>query len=220
MKIKVLLIFLIVISLGFSGCVKESGIQDDVETDGYNNKGIITDSEHNQSGKSTGWYLKEIKDYGDKISSTNDYYSYDITYERGNVTTVIFGGDGQELRVRTTHYIAPDFIEAEDLLLMYVKKEGLVVNHGGLGLYDTSSVSIDFPELDLGYASSSKYHLQNDTYGNSISLGYGDEPGTIKEGIFSANVPKANEFNGNFSITVSFQNGALYGTEYIYEWRE
>lgn len=106
------------------------------------------------------------------------------------------------------------------MISIHVKKEGLLVNHGGLGLYDTSSLIIDFPALELGYGSSSKYRLSNDTYGESFSRGYGDQTGTIKEGIFSANAPMADGFNGNFSLTFSVQNGALYGTEYVYEWRE
>lgn len=210
------MIILMMVFLLFSGCTENTrpSNQENTVDDSTNDN-----SNHNDSATIPGWHLKEIRDYGTKINSTNPYYSYDIIYQRGNVTTILFGGDGQELRVRTTHDIPPDFIAAADELSIQVIKQGLVVNHGGLGLYDTSSIAIDFPELELGFASSSIYRLSNSTYGEFFKLGYGDEPGSVKEGVFTATAPAANEFNGNFSITFNFENGAKYGTEYVYEWR-
>jgi hypothetical protein len=109
---------------------------------------------------------------------------------------------------------------ANEEISIYVMKKGLILNHGGLGLYDTSSIVIDFPDMELGYASSSVYRLSNQTYGEFFNMGYGDEPGSVKEARFTGNAPGPNGFNGNFSITFTCKNGPSYGTEYVYEWRE
>ncbi|MDG6219273.1 MAG: hypothetical protein QCI00_07515 [Candidatus Thermoplasmatota archaeon] len=227
MKTILILVLLSVACLVFAGCVEEQSPSNNDEGNddsGNTTENTTGDDEEDEAEDdqtvTAGWYLKEVMDYGDKVNSTHDYYSYDIIYERENVTTVIYGGDGQEVRVRTTYDTPPEYIEAEGLISIYVKKEGLVVNHGGLGLDDTTSITIDFPELELGYGSSSLYRLSNVTYGEFFKLGYPDEPGTMKEGVFTASAPIANGFNGNFSLTFSFKNGAIYGTEYVYEWRE
>jgi len=216
MKLKIILTILSIVILAFSGCINET----EPSEQNNNNENGSENNDQNSTIVTAGWYLKDVIDYGDKVNSTHAYYSYDIIYERENVTTIIYGGDGQEVRVRTTYETPPEFIEAESQISIYVKKEGFIVNHGGLGLDDTSSITIDFPEMGLGFGSSSLYRLSNDIYGEHFKLGYGDEPGAVKEGFFTANSPIANGFNGNFSMTFSFMNGALYGTEYVYEWKE
>ena len=221
MKLKFIVLLLLVACLLFAGCIEEPGNSNNGEQN--DNTGNDDNNDNNNDDDQTvmaGWHLNEVRDYGDKVNSTHDYYSYDIIYEREDVITVIFGGDGQEVRVKTTYETPPNYIESEGLISIYVKKEGLVLNHGGLGLDDTTSITIDFPEMELGYGSSSLYRLSNSTYGEFFKLGYPDEPGTIKEGIFTGYAPIANGFNGNFSLTFSFKNGPIYGTEYVYEWRE
>jgi len=220
MKIKIIILILLMVSLVFSGCVEETGPSNNNADD--NNDGEVSNNDNsgNDGTDAIGWYLTEIRDYGDKVTSTNDYYIYDVIYNRENITTITYGGDGQEVRIRTTYETPPEFIEAESDISINVKKEGLIVKHGGLGLDDTSSIKIDFPELELGYSSSSKYYLSNPTYGKFFKLGYGDGPETIKEAVFVGTAPTANAFNGNFSITFQFQNGGIYGTEYVYEWRK
>lgn len=230
MKTMIILVLLSVAFLAFAGCVEEQSPSNNDE--GNDDSGNTTDNttgdededdeEDNEDDQTVtaGWYLKEVIDFDDKVISSHDYYSYDVIYNRENITTILFGDNSEELRVRSTWSRPPDFVEASEEISIYMKKEGLVISTGGLGLDDKSSIAIDVSDMQLGYGTSSKYRLSNTIYGEFLYLGYNDEPGTIKEGTFKANAPSANAFNGEFGLTFEFVNGGAYGTKYIYEWRE
>lgn len=211
MKLEIIFTILLICLLALSGCITDT---DSSEQDNTNN-------DQDSNGVIVGWYLKEVVDRGDKVVSTHDYYSYDVIYARGNITTILFGDGDEELRIRTTWTAPPEYIEAEGEFSIDVKKEGLVVSIGGLFLEDSSTISIDTPYLELGIGTASSYRLSDETHGEFFKLGQGDEPGAIKEGTFKANAPAANSpFNSEFGLRFQFQNGGIYGTEYVYEWKE
>lgn len=181
---------------------------------------ILSPSSSTGEQSQPGWYLLEVMDRGDKVVSTHDYYSYDVDYKRGDVTTSVFGDEGETLIVRTTYSAPPDFIPAEGELSIHVRKEGITVATKGLGLTDSSNVVIDAADIDLGAGSGSHYRLKDKTYGEFFKLGWEDSTGTIKEGVFTGKAPSANMYHGKMSIKYEIFSSAMYGTKYIYEWRD
>ncbi len=216
MKLKILFMLVVTCSVIFSGCVTEtdSSEQNNDDTSGEG----VEDS--TQDPVTAGWYLKEIIDFGDEPENTDDYYTYDVIYERGNITTIRYGGSKYELRVRTTWTTPPEYIEEEGEISIDIKKEGLVVAVGGLFLTDKTHVNIDKAYYGLGISSGVESTLSNETYGTSFRVGQGDVTGVVKEGTFTGTAPKADAFDGEFGLSFQFQNGKMYGTDYIYEWRE
>ncbi|MEZ5333914.1 MAG: hypothetical protein R2741_01030 [Methanolobus sp.] len=172
------------------------------------------------SAVTPGWYLVEVEDYGDKVISTHDYYTYDVDYERGNVWTSNMGDNGETAQVRTISDEPKDFYAAEEEIVIHVRKEATFMDTGGLGLGDTSSITIDFADVAIDRASSSKYYLEDETYGTFFTIQWDEPTGTVKEGTFRANAPWLNAFRGSFRILYAYQNGPIYRTNYIYEWRE
>lgn len=167
-----------------------------------------------------GWYLVEVEDYNEVEEAYNDYYTYDLEYERGNVLTSDKGEDGETLRVRTVSEEPKEFYFAEEEIAIKVRKEGVVIATGNIGMSDTSSINIDRARIEPGAATSGQYSLEDETHGNDLTMGWRDSTGTVREGIFKANVPGAEGFSGSFGIIYSYYSGGIYGTKYIYEWRE
>lgn len=172
------------------------------------------------SGVTPGWYLLKVEDYGDKIPSTHDYYTYDVDYERGNVWTSNTGDEGETVQVRTISEEPKDFYAAEEEIVIIVRKEGVLIAPDNLGLEDSSNIDIDSADVAIDRATSSHYRLADETYGEFFKMGWRDATGDIKEGTFKANVPGENAFGGSFRITYTYINGGVYRTNYIYEWRE
>lgn len=218
MKLKILFMLVVTCSVIFSGCVTETGSPE--QNTGDASEEDINDSGQNSDSVTAGWYLKEIIDFGDDPENTDDYYTYDVIYARGNITTIRYGGSEYELRVTTTWTTPPEYIEEEGEISIDIKKEGLVVAIGGLFLDDKTSVNIDKAYYDLGVSSGVASKLSNETYGTSFRVGQGDVTGVVKEGTFTGTAPKADAFDGEFGLSFQFQNGKMYGTDYIYEWRE
>ncbi|WP_164997922.1 hypothetical protein [Methanolobus psychrotolerans] len=46
-------------------------------------------------------------------------------------------------------------------------------------------------------------------------MGWKDETGDVKEGIFKENVPGAGALGGSFGIIYTYYNGDIYGIKYI-----
>jgi hypothetical protein len=180
----------------------------------------MTTTSSASSGVTPGWYLVTVEDYGDKVISTNDYYSYDVDYERGNVWTSNTGDHGETVQVRTISDEPEDFYAAEEEIVINVRKEGELIAPDDLGLYDTSSIGIDFADVAVDRGTSSSYSLEDETYGAYFKMGWGDQTGDIKEGTFKANAPGADAFGGSFRILYYYSNGGTYRTNYIYEWKE
>jgi len=179
-----------------------------------------TETSTTASGITPGWYLTKVEDYGDKVASTNDYYSYDVDYERGNVWTSNTGDKGETVQVRTISEEPEDFYAAEEEIAINVRKEGELIAPGQLGIGDSSSITIDMADVAVDRGTSSHYYLEDDTYGSFFYMDWRDETGDVKEGTFKANAPAANAFGGSFRILYGYSNGAYYRTNYIYEWRE
>ncbi|WP_340820754.1 hypothetical protein [Methanolobus sp. WCC4] len=167
-----------------------------------------------------GWYLVEVEDYGDKVVSTHEYYTYDVDYERGNVWTSDIGDKGETAQVRTISEEPEDFYAAEEEISIYVRKEATLMETKGLYLGDSSYIVIDDADIDIRGGSGSHYYLEDDTYGAFFKMEHNDPTGTVKEGTFKANAPWENAFGGSFRMTYTYQNAAFYRTNYIYEWRE
>lgn len=172
------------------------------------------------SGTEPGWYLTKVEDYGDKVVSTHDYYTYDVDYERANVWTSNTGDEGETVQVRTISEEPNDFYAAEEEIVIKVRKEGILIAPANLGLGDASNIDIDRADVAIDRATSSHYYLADETYGAFFKMDWQDETGDIKEGTFKANAPEANTFGGSFRILYTYTNGAPYRTNYIYEWRE
>ncbi|WP_321428909.1 hypothetical protein [uncultured Methanolobus sp.] len=179
-----------------------------------------TETTTTSSGVEPGWYLVKVEDYGDKVISTNDYYTYDVEYERGNVLTIDTGDEGETVQVRTISDEPEDFYAAEEEIVIKVRKEAVFIATDGLGLGDTSNIDIDMADIGVDGVSSSHYKLEDETYGKSFTMDWKDTTGDIKEGTFKANAPEANAYGGSFRILYSYLNGGVYKTNYIYEWRE
>lgn len=191
---------------------------------GSNNAGTTVNLPNPQNAASSntvaGWYLVEVEDYGDKIPSTHNYYTYDVDYERGNVWTSNTGDEGETVQVRTISEEPDDFYTAEEEIVINVRKEGLLIAPANLGLEDTSYICIDTADVAIDRATSSHYYLADETYGEFFKMGWHDSTNDVKEGTFKANAPEENAFDGSFRITYIYINGGVYRTNYIYEWRE
>ncbi len=187
---------------------------------GWTGTRVASSSSTSTSDTVPGWYLTTVEDYGDKVVSTHDYYSYDVDYERANVWTSDIGDKGETAQVRTISEEPKDFYAAEEEISIKVTKEATFMETGGLGLGDTSAIDIDMAEMPIDRGSSSHYKLEDETYGAYFKMDWQDATGTIKEGTFKANAPWENAFGGSFRILYTYSNGATYRTNYIYEWRE
>ncbi|WP_406661089.1 hypothetical protein V7O66_00785 [Methanolobus sp. ZRKC3] len=172
------------------------------------------------SGIVPGWYLTTVEDYGDKPEKTHEYYTYDVDYERGNVFTSDVGNDGETAQVRTISEEPEDFYAAEEEISINVRKESVFMETDGLGLGDSSTITIDAADIPIDRGTASGYYLEDETYGAFFNMQWDDPTGTVKEGTFKADAPWANAFGGSFRIRYAYQNGASYRTNYIYEWRE
>ncbi len=172
------------------------------------------------SGVTPGWYLVEVEDYGDKPEKTHEYYTYDVDYERGNVWTSDIGNEGETAQVRTVSEEPDDFYAAEEEISIYVRKESVFMETDGLGLGDSSTITIDAADIPIDRGTASGYYLEDETYGAFFNMQWDDPTGTIKEGTFKADAPWAKAFDGSFRIRYTYTNGASYRTNYIYEWRE
>ncbi|SFM22166.1 hypothetical protein [Methanolobus profundi] len=172
------------------------------------------------SGVTPGWYLVEVEDYGDKVESTHDYYAYDVDYERGNVWTSDIGDKGETAQVRTIAEDPEEFYAAEEEIVINVRKEATLMETKGLYLGDSSYIVIDAADIGITGGSGSHYYLEDDVYGAFFKMEHSDPTGTVKEGTFKADAPWENAFGGSFRMTYTYQNGAFYRTNYIYEWRE
>ena len=203
---------LVIFVLLLSGCT-ENNNADNGPNSGNNN----TDDD-GDSTITTGWYLKEIVDYDDP--GTNNQYG--ITYSRGNVTTNHYSADGNyELTVRTTWNAPPEYIDEEGDISIDVTKEAIVLELLLLGYVDQSYVEIDNSSIEPGFATASRYFLTDATYGDTLGVGQGDTPDTVKTATFTGAAPKSDgPFDGEFGLTFGISNGPSYGTKYIYEWRE
>jgi len=214
-----MILLLSVACLLFAGCIEEPANTNDGEG---NDNGENNDNPKDDDQQITaGWYLKEIIDYGDPDTSSSAS-QYGITYARGNVTTNHYSADGKyELTARTTWNAPPEYIAEEDEISMDVSKEVIVLELLLLGYYDSTTISIDNYTIEPGFASASKYYFTDSTYGDTLSVGQGDTPDTIKTAIFNGTAPKSDgPYGQQFGLILTIQNGPTYGIKYIYEWRE
>ena len=209
MKIKALLICLLLGIMILAGCVDTTTDTNDNENNG----------ENGDAGTTPGWYLKEIVDYDEKSPNTAQY---DVTYARGDITTTHNSTDGNYwLTVRTTWTEPPDYIEENGEFSIDVVKEIISMYLLQLGFEDTTSISTDSVEIELGYASASIWYFSDEIHGNYLSAGQGDAEGDIKEATFIGPAPPQDgPYGSEFGLTISCQSGSSYGTKYIYEWRE
>ncbi|MDW7733224.1 MAG: hypothetical protein SCH66_12460 [Methanolobus sp.] len=196
------------------------GSDDSSWSGGWTGTRVAQSTTTTSSGTVPGWYLTTVEDYGDKVESTHDYYTYDVDYERANVWTSNTGDEGETAQVRTISEEPEDFYAAEEEIVISVRKEGVLIATGGLGLGDTSNIDIDMADLPIDRSSSSHYYLEDETYGAFFKMEWNDATGTIKEGTFKANAPWENAFGGSFRIRYTYSNGGVYRTNYIYEWKE
>jgi len=213
MKTKIIITMLVIFVFILAGCIENTnnGGENDNTGNGDNNG-------DGDQQITAGWYLKEIVDYDDP--GTNNQYG--ITYSRGNVTTNHYSADGNyELTVKTTWNAPPEYIAEEGDISIDVTKEAIVLNLLLLGYVDESYVKIDNSSIEPGFATASKYYLTDATYGDTLGVGQGDTPDTVKTATFTGKAPKSDgPFNGEFGLTFGITNGPSYGTKYIYEWRE
>ena len=214
MKIKIISVLVLICFLLFAGCTEE--VKDDATNDDGNN-----DNGNNDNGDTTvtaGWYLKETVDYDDPGENSQ----YGITYSRGEVTTNHYSADGNyELTVKTTWSSPPEYIAEEGDISIDVTKEAIVLELLLLGYVDESYVKIDDSTIEPGFATASRYFLIDATYGDTLGVGQGDTPDTVKTATFTGKAPKSDgPFDGEFGLTFGISNGPSYGTKYIYEWRE
>jgi len=171
------------------------------------------------SSVTPGWYLIGTNDTTE-IVDTHDYYDYSVDYEKGNVLTGVTGGDSEELAVRTTWTEPPTYLAADQEIEIIIRKEGIVIATGGLGLDDTSYVGFDMADIELGYGTAGGYDLSDENYGEYLTVGWKDSQGAVKEAVFAGEAPGANAWGGGMRLGVNVKNSQLYGTRYIYEWRE
>ncbi|AKB25594.1 hypothetical protein MSMTP_2125 [Methanosarcina sp. MTP4] len=169
------------------------------------------------SGVTPGWYLIEVEDY----SEVGDRDTFSLEYKRGNVLTIKTSSDGDKtLQIRTVSEEAKDFYAAEEEIAIKVRKEGALIATGNLGMSDSSHINIDMADIRPGGTTAGGYSLEDETYGDLFTMDWQDSTGDVKEGIFKANVPGAKAHGGSFAIIYTYYNGEIYGTKYIYEWRE
>ena len=214
MKIKIVIISILICLVLLTGCINQ-----DNQNANNNNNGNNNDNGDNTV--TAGWYLKEIVDYGDPYTGSTAS-QYGITYSRGNVSTNHYSADGvYELSVRTLWTAPPEYLASEEEFSVEVTKKALVLNLLLLGYYDTTTVSIDNYTIEPGFATVSKYLLTDNTHGDTLSLGQGDTPDSVKTAIFNGTAPKIdNPYGTQFGLILSIQNGIMYGIKYIYEWKE
>jgi len=214
MKVKIMMISIMVCLVLLTGCINQ---------DNQNGDNNANDNSNNDDNNTliAGWYLKEIVDYDDPYNGSSAS-QYGITYSRGNVSTNHYSADKiYELSVRTNWEAPPDYMAAEEEFSVEVTKKALVLNLQLLGYYDTTTVYIDNNTIEPGFATVSKYSLTDNTHGATLSLGQGDTPDTTKTAIFNGTAPKLdNPYGNKFGLIITIQNGIMYGTKYIYEWRE
>lgn len=164
-----------------------------------------------------GWYLVEVEDYND----VSDRDTFGLEYERGNVLTIKTSVDGDKtLQIRTVSEEPKDFYAAEEEIAIKVRKEGALIATGNLGMSDSSHINIDMADIRPGGTTAGSYSLEDETYGDLFTMDWKDSTGTVREGIFKANVPGAKAHSGSFAIIYTYYNGDIYGTKYTYEWRE
>ncbi len=169
------------------------------------------------TGITPGWYLIEVEDY----SEVGDRDTFSLEYKRGNVLTIKTSSDGDKtLQIRTVSEEAKDFYAAEEEIAIKVRKEGALIATGNLGMSDSSHINIDMADIRPGGTTAGGYSLEDETYGDLFTMDWQDSTGDVKEGIFKANVPGAKAHGGSFAIIYTYYNGEIYGTKYIYEWRE
>ena len=209
---------LLVACLLFAGCVEEPGNSNNEEQNDNNGNDDNKDNTDDDQSITAGWYLKEIVDYNDPGSNSQ----YGIEYTRGNVTTNHYSADGKyELSARTIWTAPPEYLAEEDEISIDVTKEVIVLELLLLGYYDSTTISIDNYTIEPGFATASKYIFTDATYGNTLSVGQGDMPDTIKTATFNGTTPKSDgPYGEQFGLTLIIANGPSYGTKYIYEWRE
>ena len=214
-----MILSLLVACLLLSGCVEETGNTNNGEqNDNDGNDHNTGNTGDDDQSVLAGWYLKEIVDYGDPGSNSQ----YGITYTRGNVTTNHYSADGKyELTVRTNWNAPPEYIAEEGEISIDVTKEVIVLELLLLGYYDSTTISIDNYTIEPGFATASKYLFIDATYGDTLSVGQGDTPDTIKTATFNGTAPKIDgPYGDQFGLTLIIANGPSYGIKYIYEWRE
>jgi len=222
MKAKIILLMLLVAFLLSAGCIEEPAPSNNGGANDDTNGGNNNDNEGDDDQTITaGWYLKEIVDYGDPDTSSSAS-QYGITYARGDVTTNHYSADGKyELTVRTTWTAPPEYIAEEEEISIQVTKEVIILELLLLGYYDSTTISIDNYTIEPGFATSSKYIFTDATYGDTLSVGQGDTPDTIKTATFTGPAPKSDgPYDQQFGLIVIIANGPTYGIKYIYEWRE
>jgi len=214
MKIKIIAVLAIICLLLLAGCTTK-------DEDGDKTNGNDANDNSDDNTQPAGWYLKEIVDFGDPYTGSSAS-QYGITYSRGNVSTNHYSADGvYELSVRTLWTAPPEYLAEEEAFSVEVTKQTLVLNLLLLGYYDTTTVSIDNYTIEPGFATVSKYLLTDNTHGDTLSLGQGDTPDTIKTAIFNGTAPKIDgPYGTQFGLILTIQNGIMYGIKYIYEWRE
>lgn len=213
MKIKFIILILLVACFLFTGCIEEPG--------NTNNGEENDNTDGNDQTITAGWYLKEIVDYGDPDTSSSAA-QYGITYARGNVTTNHYSPDRKyELTVRTTWTAPPEYISEEGEISVDITKEVIILELLQLGYVDQSSLCIDNYTIEPGFATSSKYCLTDETYDDSLSVGQGDTPDTIKNATFTGTSPGSDgPYGQQFGLILTITNGPTYGIKYIYEWKE
>jgi len=216
LKIKILILIFFLVFGTYAGCIEntnepnESDNQNETENNSNNN---------DSSSVNAGWYLKEIVDYDEKDPNIDQY---DVQYARGDITTIHNTTNGQYfLKVRSTWNAPPEYIEEEGEFSIDVVKEVISLYLLQLGYLDTTGIHTDGADIDLGFATASVYHFSDEVYGTLFSAGLGDAEGDIKQATFTGPAPiKDGPYGNEFGLTISFQNGAIYGTKYIYEWKE
>jgi len=199
----------------YAGCIENTNEPNESE----NQNESENNSNNDSSAVTAGWYLKEIVDYDEKDP---DNVQYDVQYVRGNITTTHNTTNGQYfLKVQSTWTSPPEYIQEEGEFSITVVKEVVSLYLLQLGYLDTTGVYTDGVDIDLGSGTASIYHFSDEVYGTSFSAGQGDAQGDIKEATFTGLAPvKDGPYGNEFGLTISFQNGPLYGTKYIYEWKE
>jgi hypothetical protein len=167
-----------------------------------------------------GWYLVESNDFSKKPDD-NNYYRYEMDFERGDITWKTFGSKSEVFSTQTTWAEPPSYLVEQEEFSIDVTKKGLDIQPKDIGFKESTDVSIDKFDLGLGSKTAAGYYFADSLKGDTLKITWEDNTGIEKSYSFTGNAPKKGAFNGKFGLRVKTYAGSTQvGTQYVYEWRD